>query len=267
MRCINCGRELPPDTIECPHCLEKDKQKSAGIIERRKVFFTLGSCALILALIATGFLLFMPRSTFQRELDKASSSYSIAILCEADPEKAGNEKYQLRLLDAVNDIEQRYNNQSCGYNQTVTALRQLHGVQNPIVRDRAEEVWINVERMRLYQLVNHNRSEEGLPELVWEADTAAAAESVAAEYSVSGLDYQDNMERLIQSMIPDAQEVSSTSLLNTLNAQDALTKCRNYDDESGTHDLLEEIPYTQIGIGASYDAEHGRWSFFILLQP
>lgn len=264
MQCINCGRELPPDTAECPFCLEQEKQKVVNKTERRKVFFTLGFCALILGLVAAGVLLFLPKSAFQRELEAAESSYTIAALCESYPEDAGDEKYQLRLLNAVDDIENRYNNLSSGYNQTVTALRQLCHADNTVVCDRAEEVWANVERMRLYQLINHNRTEMGLPELTWEPDTAAAADAVAAEYSVSGMDYQNNMERLIQSMIPEANEVAATSLLSTINAQDALTKSK--DSAEGFTPLKEENR-TRIGIGAVRNEETGLWSFFILMQP
>lgn len=267
MRCVNCGRELPPDTAECPFCIEKEKQKGAHKHERRKVFFTLGICALILALIATGLLVFMPRSTFQRDLENAQSSYSIAALCESAPEEAGNSKYQLRLLNAVDDIEERYNNQSCGYNQTITALKQLYGVENAVVRDRTEAVWANVERMRLYQLMNHARTESGLPELTWEPDTAAAAESIADEYSTAGMTYQENMERLIKTMLPDATEVFTSTLLNTINAQDALSKYQGDTTQDDGVNLLNDTSYKQIGIGAAYDAEHNLWSFFLLAQP
>ncbi|MBQ8688238.1 MAG: hypothetical protein IJ512_06780 [Ruminococcus sp.] len=264
MQCINCGRELLPDTAECPFCLEKEKQKAANKTDRHKVYITLSFCILILGLIAAGLLLFLPKSAFQRELEAAESSYTIAALCESYPEDAGDERYQLRLLDAADDIEKRYNDLSSGYNQTATALRQLCGVDNAVVCDRAEEVWANVECMRLYQLINHSRTENGRSELTWEPDTAAAAETVAAEYDVAGMDYQSNAERLIQSMIPDAKEISISTVFEVINAQDALVQG---EERAGDFLPLTEERRTQVGIGAARDAESGLWSFFILMQP
>jgi uncharacterized protein YkwD len=122
--------------------------------------------------------------------------------------------------------------------------------------------------MRLYQLINHTRKENDLPEMTWEPDTAAAAESVADEYRTNGMAYQDNAERLIQSMIPDATEVAMTNLLHAANAQDAVSQCQSdTTQESDSYALLSDDTYSQIGIGAAYDADNDLWSFFILMQP
>ncbi len=265
MRCINCGNELPPDTAECPYCLEREKKQGKNRIERRKIFITLGFCALVLGLIAAAVLIFMPKSAFQRELDIAESSYSVASLCESYPDESGDLRYQLRLLDAIEDIEERYNSLSSGYNQTVTALRQFCGVDNPVVCDRASAVWANVERMRLYQLINHDRTENGLPKLTWEPNSAAAAESVADEFSISGMAYQENAERLVRTMLPDAEKANLSSVLRIINAQDALNRLSKNETEGGG--VLTQTDYTQIGIGAAYDTASARWNFFILMLP
>lgn len=266
MKCINCGRELPPDTAECPFCIEKEQRKNAARNERHKIYVTLAICILVLGLIAAGAFIFMPDTSFQRSLDNAESSYAVAALCEESPAEAAQERYQLRLIDAVNDIEMRYNEQTCGYNQTVSALKQIYSVDNSVLRDHTEEVWSNVERMRFYQLLNHKRSENGLKELEWNADIAAAAEAVADEYAESGLDYQQNAERIVKSMLPETENITFSALLNTLNSQDALVKYEEDSEKMKNNDLLSGEGISIIGTDAVYSEESGLWSFFIITK-
>lgn len=264
MKCINCGRELPPDTAECPFCLEKESRKSDNQKERRKIYVTLGICCLVLALIVAAVLIFMPDTSFQRSMENADGSYALATLCEESPVEAGNSRYQFRLLDAVDDIEKRYNEQTCGYNQTVTALKQIYSVDNPVVQDHAEDVWANVERMRFYQLLKSKRTDNGKAELTWNADIAAAAESIADEYNAVGLDYQQNAEKIIKNLLPDMNSITVATLINTVNAQDALVKYEEDSDPSKGTDLLFGEDITLVGIDAVYNEKSGLWSFFVL---
>ncbi|MDE6019483.1 MAG: DUF2116 family Zn-ribbon domain-containing protein [Ruminococcus sp.] len=266
MNCINCGREIPPDTVQCPFCIENEKQKLKFKKERNKIYITLGICCLVLALIAAAVIIFMPDTSFQRSMESADGSYAVAALCEESPDEAANSRYQLRLLDALNDIEMKYNIQSCGYNQTITALRQIYSVQNQVVRDRAEEIWSDVERKRFYQLLNHKRTEKDKDELVWSFDIAAAAESVADEYRAVGPLYQQNAEKLIKNLFPDIKIESMTiyALFNTINAQDALVKYEDDSDPSNGTDLIVGDNIYIVGADAVYNEESGLWSFFIL---
>lgn len=264
MRCINCGKELPPDTAECPFCLEKEFRKNDNKKERRKIYITLSICCLVLVIIVAVVLIFMPDTSFQRSMENADGSYALASLCEESPVEAGDSRYQLRLLDAIDDIENRYNEQTCGYNQTVTALRQIYSADNPVVRDRAEEVWSNVESMRFYQLLKSKRTDNGKAELIWNADIAVAAESIADEYDAVGLDYQQNAEKLIKNLLPDIDSVTVATLINTVNAQDALVKYEEDSDPSKGTDILFGEDITVVGVDAVYNDKSGLWSFFIL---
>lgn len=266
MNCINCGREIPPDTVQCPFCIENEKQKLRFKKERNKIYITLGICCLVLALIAAAVIIFMPDTSFQRSMESADGSYAVAALCEESPGEAANNRYQLRLLDALNDIEMKYNAQSCGYNQTITALRQIYSVQNQVVRDRAEEIWSDVERKRLYQLLNHKRTEKGKDEIGWSLDIAAAAESIADEYRAVGPLYQQNAEKLIKNLFSDIKIESMTiyALFNTINAQDALVKYEEDSDPSNGTDLIVGDNIYIVGADAVYNEESGLWSFFII---
>ncbi|MBO5227223.1 MAG: hypothetical protein J6B17_03955 [Ruminococcus sp.] len=267
MNCINCGRELPPDTPECPYCAKKDAQNDENQKERRKIYITLLFCTLALALIAAAVFIINPMDSFKREMNNAENSYAIAALCEESPKEAGNERYQLILLNAAETIKADYDNLNCGYSQTSAALRQLYAADNQIVRDKVLEVWADVERERFFQLLNHKRTENGLNELVWDENTAAAAESVADEYEAAGMDYQNNMERLIKNLIPDTQEVTVSSMFSAVNAQDALVKYESRSDSTKKTDLICGRGISIAGVDAVYDPDTGTWSFFVLAQP
>lgn len=267
MKCINCGRELPPDTVECPFCIENEKQKFKFKKERHKIYITLGICCLVLVLIIVAVLIFMPDTSFQRDMESADGSYAVASLCEVSPNEASDSRYQLILLDAVDDIEARYNDQTCGYNQTVTALKQIYSVKNPVVRDHTEDVWSNVERMRFYQILNHERTENSMDEITWSSDITIAAESIADEYSAVGLDYEQNAEKLIRNLLADdTEKITVFTLLNTANAQDALEKYKGDSDPSKGTDLVFGSEISLAGIDAVYDDQSGLWSFFILVE-
>jgi len=254
MKCINCGRELPPDTVECPFCIENEKQKFKFKKERHKIYITLGICCLVLVLIVVAVLIFMPDTSFQRDMESADGSYAVAALCDI-------------LLDAVDDIEARYNDQTCGYNQTVTALKQIYSVKNPVVRDHTEDVWSNVERMRFYKILNHERTENSMDKITWSYDIAIAAESIADEYSAVGLDYEQNAEKLIINLLADdTEKITVFTLLNTANAQDALEKYKGDSDPSKGTDLVRGSEISLAGIDAVYDEQSGLWSFFILAE-
>ncbi|MBQ8724126.1 MAG: hypothetical protein IJY74_00460 [Oscillospiraceae bacterium] len=267
MNGINCGRELPPDTPECPYCAEKDAKKSENQKERRKIYITLLFCALALALIAAAVIIINPMDSFRREMNNAESSYAVAALCEESPSEAGDDRYQLILMDAADDIKERYNSLSCGYNQTANALKQLHCADNQVVRDKVLEVWADVERDRLFQLLNHKRTDNGVNELEWNENTALAAESVADEYEAVGMEYQNNMERLIKTLIPDTEKITVSSMFNAVNAQDALVKYESRSDSTKNTDLLYGSGISIAGADAVYDDETGTWSFFVLSQP
>ena len=267
MNCINCGRELPPDTPECPYCAEKDARKDENKKERRKIYITLLFCSLALALIAAAVFIINPFDSFRREMNNAESSYAVAALCEESPEEAGNERYQLILLNAAESIKTDYDNLNCGYNQTVNALRQLHAADNQVVRDKVLEVWADVERSRFFQLLNHKRTENGLNELVWDENTAAAAESIADEYETVGMDYQNNMERLIKTLIPDTEKITVSSMFKAVNAQDALVKYESRSNSTEMTDLIFGSGISAAGADAVYDDETYTWSFFVLAQP
>lgn len=264
MNCINCGRELPPDTAECPYCSEREKHKKSARSERHRIFITTAVCCLVLAIITAGVLIFLPDSSFRRSMDEVQSSYEIAALCEQYPDEAAESRYQIKLIDAVNDIEMRYNNQTCGYNQTVNALRQIYYVSNPVVRDKAEEVWSDVERRRFFQLLNHKRKEENKEELLWNDDLAVCAEALADEYAQIGLDYQQNAERIVSGLLPDTEGITLSSLLNTVNAQDALVKYEDNQDADRSGSLIFGDDITSFGADAVYDEKSGMWSFFII---
>lgn len=266
MRCINCGKELPPDTARCPYCIRSEMEKAEHKIERRKIGYTLGFCGLALALIIAAVLIFMPKSSFRRDMETADNCYAVAALCEGSPSEAGESRYQLILLDAADEAAERYDNLTSGYNQTVTAFRQLYLTDNMLVRDHVEELWAEVERKRFLQLLNHKRTENGAHELEWDDDIAAAAESIGDEYAAIGMDFQNNMKRLVQTLLPDAEAMSSFCILSTVNAQDAVIKCEEQTEpESGT-DLLRSDELTLTGIDAVYDYDTGTWSFFVLAQ-
>lgn len=267
MKCINCGRELSPDTVECPFCMEDEKQKVKFKKERHKIYITLSICCLVLILIIVAVLIFMPDTSFQREMESADGSYAVAALCEGSPNEAADSRYQLILLDAVDYIESRYNDQTCGYDQTVMALKQIYSVNNPVVRDHAEDVWSNVERMRFYQLLNNKRAENSIDELTWSSDVTMAAESIADEYSAVGLDYEQNAEKLIRNLLADdTDKITVFTLLNTANAQDALEKYEGDSDSSKGTDLIFGSDISLAGIDAVYDTKSGLWSFFILAE-
>ncbi len=267
MNCINCGRELPPDTPECPYCAEKDARRDENKKERRKIYITLLFCTLALALIAAAVFIINPMDSFKREMNNAESSYAVAALCEESPEEAGDDRYQLILLDAAEDIKADYDNLSCGYNQAVNALRQLHAADNQVVRDKVLEVWADVERERFFQLLNYKRTENGLNELTWDENTGVAAESVADEYEAVGMEYQNNMERLIKTIIPETEKVTVSSMFSAVNAQDALVKYESRSDSTEKTDLIYGRGISIAGIDAVYNPDNGTWSFFVLAQP
>lgn len=266
MKCINCGRELPPDTAECPFCIELEDQKRGFRKERHTIYITTAVCVLVLAIIAAGVLIFLPDTSFRRSMEEAEGSYAVAALCEQSPAEAADSRYQMRLLDAVNDIEMRYNEQTCGYNQTVQALRQIYCVNNPVVRDRTAEVWADVERRRFFQLLEHKRSEKSKSGLVWKDDLAVCAETLADEYAQTGLDYEQNAERIVTDLLPDAKGVTVSALLNTINAQDALVRYEEDSDPSKNNDLILGEDITAFGADAVYNEKSGLWSFFIITE-
>ncbi len=266
MRCINCGRKLPPDTARCPHCIKDIEPKTQNSTERRKVFYTLGFCGLILALIAAAVLIFMPDNSFRRSMENAENCYSIAALCEESPTEAGDSRYQLILLDAADEALSRYNNLTCGYNQTAAALRQLYMADNQVVRDHVEDVWAQVECHRFLQLLNHKRTENSLPELAPDDSMNTAAQSVADEYAAVGMDYQNNMERLVQGILPDAEAVSAFTIFSSVNAQDAVVKFEEQAEPETPTDLIWGKDISTVGIDAVYNMDKNTWSFFILAQ-
>ncbi len=266
MQCINCGRELPPDTARCPYCIRSDEEKAERKTERRKIYYTLGFCALILTLVTAAVLIFMPRSSFRRDMENAENCYSVAALCESSPAEAGESRYQLILMDAADEIAERYDALTSGYNQTVTALRQLYLADNLVVRDHVEDIWADVERRRFIQLLNHKRTENGAGELVWDDDITSAAESIADEYAAAGMDYQNNMKRLIQNLLPDIESISAFSVFSSINAQDAVVKYEEQSDAESSTDLIYGDGIALAGIDAMYDYSTGTWSFFILAQ-
>lgn len=266
MNCINCGRELPPDTPECPYCAEKDARRDENKKERRKIYITLLFCSLALALITAVVFIINPFDSFKRDMNNADSSYAVAALCEESPEEAGHERYQLILLSAADDIKDDYDSLSCGYNQTVNALRQLHYADNQVVRDKVLEIWADVERDRFFQLLNHKRTENSLNELTWDETTASAAECLADEYEAVGMEYQNNMERLIKTLIPEIEKVTVYSMFSAVNAQDALVKYESRSSAEKT-DLIHGSGISIAGADAVYNPDNGTWSFFVLAQP
>lgn len=266
MKCINCGRELPPDTAECPFCSERERHKKSARSERRKIYITTAICCLVLAVIIAGVLIFLPDSSFRRSMDEAESSYEIAALCGQSPEEAAESRYQIKLLDAINDIETRYNNQTCGYNQTVQALMQIYNVNNPVVKDRSEGVWSDVERKRFFQLLNHKREDGGKAELSWNDELTNCAEALADEYAQTGLDYQQNVEKIVSDLLPDKEGITLSSLLNAVNAQDAIAKYEDDRDSDNASDLILSEKTSALGADAVYDEKSGMWSFFIVTE-
>lgn len=266
MRCINCGKELPPDTAMCPYCIRTEKEKAEHKKERRKIGYTLSFCGLALALIIAAVLIFMPRSSFRRDMENADNCYAVAALCESSPAEAGESRYQLILLDAADEAAERYNNMTSGYNQTVTAFSQLYLADNMVVRDHVEELWSEVERQRFLQLVNHKRSENGIQELEWNDDITAAAESIADEYSAIGMDFQNNTRRLVQTLLPDVEAMYSFFIFSTADAQGAIVKCEEKAEPGSGTDLLSGDELRLTGIDAAYDYDTGSWSFFVLAQ-
>lgn len=266
MNCINCGRELPPDTAECPFCLERENHKKNARIERHKIYITTAVCCLVLAIIAAGVLIFLPDTSFRRSMDEAESCYAVASLCEQSPSEAADSRYQIKLLDSVNDIEKRYNEETCGYNQTVQALKQIYCADNPVVRDRTVEVWADIEGRRFFQLLNSMRDEKKQNALSWNDELAICAEALADEYSQTGLDYQQNAEKIVSDLVHNTEGITLSSLLNTANAQDALTKYEEDSDSSDDSDIILGDIITDFGAGAVYDENSGLWSFFIVTR-
>ncbi len=266
MKCINCGRPLLPDTPVCPYCEARDERRTENKKERRKIYVTLGFCALVLALIAAGVLIFMPKSSLKRDMESAESSYAVAALCAENPSESGDERYQLILLDAAEDIGKRYDEETGGYNQTITALSQLYCTDNAVVRDKTMEVWSEVESKRFFQLLGHNREERGLAPLTWDDDLALAAESAADEYEAAGMDYLGNLERLVGTLLPDRTDIEGVMLYKSINAQDALVRYET-ESEEGEQLRLYGENITRGGVDAAYDDETGEWSFFTIISP
>ncbi len=266
MKCVNCGRPLLPDTPVCPYCEARDERRTENKRERRKVFVTLCFCALVLALIAAGVLMFMPGNTLKRDMETAESSYAIALLCSENPVESGDERYQLILLDAAEDIGNRYAEEICGYNQTVTALSQLYCAENAVVQDKTMQVWSKVESKRFFQLLTHNREEQGLVPITLDDDLVLAAESSADEYEAAGMDYLGNLERLVEMLLPGRTGVEGVMLYESVNAQDALVRYEA-ESEEGEKLRLYSNDITHAGVDAAYNEETGKWSFFTLISP
>ncbi len=264
MNCINCGKELPPDTAMCPYCAAKENRKKEAKKENKKIFVTIGFCVLILALIVAAFLIFMPRTSLKRDMEQAESSYAVAALCSEHPDESGNKRYQLILLDAADDIMQRYTNETCGYNQTVTALSQLNCADNAVVRDKVLEVWAQVERSRFIQLTNHKRSEQGLDALKLKDSLTLVAEAAADEYEAVGMGYLNNLKKIVSTLIPDYDGISAVLLYNAINAQDALVQ---YEEENSNEELvIYSKNIKEIGADAVYDQSTGLWSYFVFVN-
>ncbi|MGN0631629.1 MAG: CAP domain-containing protein, partial [Ruminococcus sp.] len=234
--------------------------------ERRKIYITTAVCCLVLAIITAGVLIFLPDTSFRRSMEEAESCYAVASLCEQYPSEAADSRYQIKLLDSVKDIEKRYNEETCGYNQTVQALRQIYSADNPVVRDRTVEVWADVERRRFFQLLNSKRGDKKQKALSWNAELASCAEALADEYSQTGLDYQQNAERIVSGLVQNTEGITLSSLLNTANAQDALVKYEEDSDNSENSDIILGENITDFGADAVYDEKSGMWSFFIVTR-